>query len=149
MGVGLYAVLFLNQWRWGFHIFDINPYLWKAIFLMFLEFMVITAVAILFSSFSSSSTLSAIFTLAVYLIGHLTEELKLIGEKSHNLVLESTMDFVYYVLPNLDNFNVKGRIVHGLAVPADYMLSVTAYGLLYVASVLFAAVVIFQKRDFR
>ena len=46
---------------------------------IFIELMVVTAIALMFSTFSSSSTLSAIFTIAAYIIGHLTEELRLIG----------------------------------------------------------------------
>ena len=149
MGVGLYLVLISNELRWGHSIFNVNFDIWKAIYLILIELMVITAIALLFSTFSSSSTLSAIFTIAIYLIGHLTEELKLIGDNLQNFILKETINFFYYLLPNLDNFNVKGRVVYGLEVSGIYLSLVTLYGIFYIAVMLFLSGMIFQRRDFK
>lgn len=149
MGIGLYIVLMFNEIRWGHGIFNVNVDIWKAIYLIFIESMVITAIAIMFSTFSSSSTLSAIFAIAAYIIGHLTGDLKLIGDKIQNLPLREVINFLYYLLPNLDNFNVKGRVVHGIEVPLSYIFLATLYGLLYIACLLLFAGIIFQKRDFK
>jgi ABC-type transport system involved in multi-copper enzyme maturation permease subunit len=149
MGVGLYLVLMLNQWRWDLNVVDINLSLWKAIFLMFFEFMVMTAVAMLFSSFTSSSTLSAIFSLAVYCIGHFTEDLRSLGERSQDQFLQGTTTLFYYLLPNLDNFNVKELVGHNLQVPYDFMGWVLLYGLLYCSMLILLAVFLFRGRDFQ
>ena len=149
MGVGLYLVLISNELSWGHSIFNVNFDIWKAIYLILIELMVITAIALLFSTFSSSSTLSAIFTIAIYIIGHLTEELKLIGDNLQNFILKETINFFYYLLPNLDNFNVKGRVVYGLEVSGTYISLVTLYGISYIAVMLFLSGMIFQKRDFK
>jgi hypothetical protein len=116
---------------------------------MLIEFQVMTAVAILFSSFTSSSVVSGIFTLSIFVIGHLTDELKSLGFRSQDILLEKVTAAFYYVLPNLDYFNIKGRVVHQLEVPAAYMLSVIGYGFLYAAMVLCLSILIFQQRDFR
>ena len=149
MGAGLYLVLISNELSWGHSIFNVNFDIWKAIYLILIELMVITAIALLFSTFSSSSTLSAIFTIAIYIIGHLTEELKLIGNNLQNFKLKETINFFYYFLPNLDNFNVKGRVVYGLEVSGAYLSLVTLYGIFYIAAMLFLSGMIFQKRDFK
>lgn len=149
MGAGLYLVLMINELRWGNGISNVNLDIWKAIYLILIEFMVITAIALLFSTFSSSSTLSAIFTIAAYIIGHLTEDLKLIGDKLHSSLGKVTIDFFYYFLPDLDNFNVKGRIVHGLEVPLPYLSLVTGYGLFYITTLIVLSAIIFQRRDFK
>src|SRR5215217_3286027 len=88
--------------------------LFKSLSLMFLELMVITAVALLFSTFTSS-TLSAIFTLAIYVIGHLSGDLKAFGEKM-DAMGRGILNAVYYVMPNLERFNLKGHVVHHLDV---------------------------------
>lgn len=149
MGVGLYLVLISNELRWGHSILNVNFDIWKAIYLVLIELMVITAIALLFSTFSSSSTLSAIFTIAIYFIGHLTEELKLIGDNLQNFILKDIINFFYYLLPNLDNFNVKGRVAYGLEVSEAYLSLVTLYGIFYIAVMLFLSGIIFQKRDFK
>jgi len=149
MGIGLYLVLISNELRWGHSIFNVNFDIWKAIYLILIELMVITAIALLFSTFSSSSTLSAIFSIAIYLIGHLTEELKLIGDNLQNFILKETISLFYYLLPNFDNFNVKGRVAYGLEVSGTYLSLVTLYGISYIAVMLFLSGMIFQKRDFK
>ncbi len=149
MGAGLYLILMLNELRWGNYIFNINIDIWKAIFMIFIELMVVTAIALMFSTFSSSSVLSAIFTISIYLIGHLTEELKLIGEKFPDSLMKIALDFSYYILPNLDNFNIKGKVVHGIYVSPSYMMMVTLYGFLYIGAVLLISGFIFQRRDFK
>jgi ABC-type transport system involved in multi-copper enzyme maturation permease subunit len=140
MVVGLLAVMsYLNA--------SITPVLFQALALIFLEFMVVTATALLFSTFTST-TLSAIFTLAIYVIGHLTPDLKAFGQKMDGggrAVLEG----MYYVLPNLDRFNLKGHVTHQLDVPTGDVLMIAAYGLAYTALLLMLASVIFQRRDFR
>ena len=149
MGAGLYLILIINELRWGHDIFNINFDIWKAIYMIFIELMVVTAIALMFSTFSSSSTLSAIFTIAAYIIGHLTEELKLLGDKFPGTYMKGAVNFFYYLLPNLDNFNVKGKVVHGIYVSPSYMIMVTLYAILYVCAVLIISGVIFQRRDFK
>ncbi|MBI5194033.1 MAG: ABC transporter permease subunit [Nitrospirae bacterium] len=149
MGIGLYLALMLNEYLWGHGVRNVNVDIWKAIYLILIEFMVMTAIAILFSTFSSSSTLSAIFTLAAYVVGHLTEDIKLLGDKAANIPTKTVTNFIYYLLPNLDNFNIKGRVVYGLHIPLSYITFVTIYGLLYIACLLLLAGIIFQKRDFK
>lgn len=125
----------------------IDNTLFQALGLIFVEFMVITAVALLCSTFTSA-TLSAIFTLAVYVVGHLTADLKMLGAKmgEGGQVL---LNGLYYVLPNLERFNLKGHVIHRLEVPGTDLLLIVAYGLTYVTFLLVSASIIFQRRDFR
>ncbi|MBD0316195.1 MAG: ABC transporter permease [Nitrospiraceae bacterium] len=125
----------------------IESMLFKALGLIFLEFMVITAVALLCSTFTSA-TLSAIFTLATYVIGHLTADLKAFGEKMDE-GMRMVANGLYYVLPNLERFNLKGNVIHHIDVPGTDLLLIVAYGLTYVLFLLMSASIIFQRRDFR
>lgn len=125
----------------------IESMLMKALGLIFMEFMVITAVALLCSTFTSA-TLSAIFTLATYVIGHLTADLKMFGEKMDE-GMRAVVTGLYYILPNLERFNLKGNVIHHIEVPGTDLLLIVAYGLTYVAFLLMSASIIFQRRDFR
>jgi ABC-type transport system involved in multi-copper enzyme maturation permease subunit len=112
-----------------------------------MEFMVITAVALLCSTFTSA-TLSAIFTLATYVIGHLTADLKTFGEKLDE-GMRALVTGLYYILPNLERFNLKGNVIHHIEVSGTDLLLIVVYGLTYVAFLLMSASIIFQRRDFR
>lgn len=126
--------------------FDLG--LLKAIALIVLELLLIVAVAVMFSTFTTP-TLSATFTLAIYVIGHMTEDLKVLGNKLENPVVSWTLNVLYYGLPNLGYFNVKGEAVHGSPISMNYLLLTTSYGVVYTVFLMIAASLIFQRRDFK
>jgi ABC-type transport system involved in multi-copper enzyme maturation permease subunit len=140
MTAGLLAVLMAQS-------VPIEAVLFKAIGLMLLECMVVTAVALLCSTFTSA-TLSAIFTLAIFVIGHLTADLKTFGQKMEGLG-RNVLEGMYYLLPNLERFNLKGNVTHHIDVPLNDLALIVAYGMAYAAFLLLLASVIFQRRDFR
>jgi ABC-type transport system involved in multi-copper enzyme maturation permease subunit len=126
----------------------LTPSLFWAIYFIYLELMVITALTIFFSSFTTP-TLSAMFTLGLFVIGHLSLDLKLLGAKSESLMVRNLSKFIYYFLPNLENFNLKGAVVYQMSVSPERILVVTGYGLFYVLLLMLLAIVIFQRRDFK
>ncbi len=122
--------------------------LFQSVGLIYLECLVVTAVALLFSTFSSA-TLSAIFTLAIYVIGHLSSDLRLFGKKFMGEVGQAVLNALYYTLPNLDRFNLKGHVIHHIEFSATDMGLTLAYGAAYAGLLLLLASLIFQKRDFQ
>ena len=141
MVAGFFLTLFLGG-------VGLDPALLKAVGLIFVELLVITAVAVMFSTFTTP-TLSATFTLAIYVIGHLTDTLRVLGGKLKSDLTKVVLDGLYYTLPNLESFNVKGQAVHGLPIEPIYLVSAVAYGVTYSAVILILACVIFQRRDFK
>ncbi|MCC6964670.1 MAG: ABC transporter permease [Nitrospira sp.] len=121
--------------------------LFQAVQLVFVEMLLITALALLFSTFSSS-TLSAIFTLAFYVIGHLIGDLKGLMENSQTVVLRRAVAGLYYLCPNLEMLNIKGQAAIGVAVPVTYQTLASAYGLSYAVASIVLACMVFQRRDF-
>jgi ABC-type transport system involved in multi-copper enzyme maturation permease subunit len=117
-----------------------------AIGLIFVELSVVTAVAILFSSFSTAF-LSGLFTMAVWIIGHLTPDLRAFGENSGG-AMKVLMDLLYYVLPNFGNFDIKEQVVYGIQVSPEFVGFALLYGVVYVTLALSAATLIFERRDF-
>ncbi|MDP1946365.1 MAG: ABC transporter permease subunit [Nitrospirota bacterium] len=121
--------------------------LFQAVELILVETLLVMAIAMFFSTFSSS-TLSATMTIGVYVIGHLTSDLKAIAEKSHSQLTEAVLTALYYVCPNLELLNIKGQAASGVLVEMGYQLTATAYGVLYAGLLLTGACLIFQRRDF-
>jgi ABC-type transport system involved in multi-copper enzyme maturation permease subunit len=129
------------------HTLRIEGSLLVAIAYIFLELVLITAVAILFSSFSTP-ILSSLFALAFYLIGHLSWGLELIIKKMRPGAGKALVRGLAMVLPDLENFNFKTEVVHGLPIPPGIFLSSFLYGVCYTAFILGLAVLIFRRRDF-
>lgn len=119
-----------------------------AIGFIYLELLLITAFAVMFSAFSTP-TLSAMFSVAVFIIGHLSQDIHTFGSKAESPAVQKISHVVYLLLPNLENFNFKGQAVHGVAVPPEQYLYSLAYGALYTALVLAVAAAIFSRRDFK
>ncbi len=141
MAAGFFLTLFLSH-------MGVDQTLLKAIGLIVVELLVITAVAVMFSTFTTP-VLSATFSLSLYVIGHLTDDLRTLGGKLQHGLTKQILGGLYYALPNLEYFNVKGQAVYGLAIEPSYLVSTMAYGVTYCAVVLILACMIFQRREFK
>ena len=138
------AVFLLTLWL--YHV-PIERSLFQAVQLIFVEVLVVTAIALLFSTFTSS-TLSAIFTLGLYVIGHLTADLRAMVVNSEGGMGRAVVDVLYYLCPNLELLNIKGQAAVGIPAAPEYMMLASLYGLLYAGMLLTVACLVFQRRDF-
>ncbi len=154
MAVALYLVLGYMAWMTPANVqaaWDapaLDPALLKAVFLIFVELCLITAVALFFSTFSSS-ILSAVLTFGMFVAGHFDADLKNFDQVVASPAAGALARGMYYVLPNLASFDVKADVVHGQPVPWALMGLATGYGLVYIAMLVLAAMFIFSRRDFK
>ena len=125
----------------------IHGSLFQAIQLLLIEALLVTAIAMFFSTFTSP-TLGATMTIGLYVIGHLTADLKALAEKNQNEITKAVMTVLYYLCPNLEMLNIKGQAAHGVLVSASYQMLATTYGLFYAGVLLLGAFLIFERRDF-
>ncbi len=130
----------------GFDAMQLN--LWPAAYLIFLELTIITAVALFFSCFSSPA-LSALFTLLIFLIGRWSPDLKLFAETSGSGLTRTVSRALYHLLPNLANFNYINETAYGQRIPAQIIAGNTIYAVFYIAALLAASALIFERRNFR
>ena len=92
--------------------------------------------------------LSSLFTVTIYVVGHLTWSLRLLQERVPSAGGRWILEAAYRVLPNLEYLNIKGRVVHQLPVSGVDVGWAALYGLSYTAIVLMLAMMVFRKRDF-
>jgi ABC-type transport system involved in multi-copper enzyme maturation permease subunit len=119
-----------------------------AVLLILVELMVVTAVAVLFSTFSTP-TLSAMFTLGVWVIGRFSSDLARYAGTSESAATRALLTGLHYLLPNLEKFDVKHLAVYGMAIEPAYVGAAMAYGLVYIVFLIALAAVIFDRRDFK
>jgi ABC-type transport system involved in multi-copper enzyme maturation permease subunit len=125
-----------------------DPRLLVAVLMIFGELMIVTAVALFFSTFAEPLT-SILLTLALWIGGHFSTDLRHFEDVVESPAAAWVARGAYYVLPNLAPFNVKAEVVHGVAVPGSQIALTWAYALVYVSALLVAAVAIFRRRDFK
>jgi Cu-processing system permease protein len=126
-----------------------DPMLLVAIALILGELALVTAVALFCSTFSSSALLSAALTTGVWVAGQFGAELRQLDRLVESPVAAAVGRGLYYVLPNFSAFDVKAQVVHGLPVTGPYVTLTVAYGAVYVALLLVAAVLVFSRRDLK
>ena len=126
----------------------LDPALLKALFLIFVELMLVTALALCFSTFSSP-ILSAGLTFGLYIAGHFNADLRNFDKVVSSRPAVWLARAVYHVLPDLSAFDVKTEVVHGLPVTAGYLASTAVYGVAYIAALLLVATFVFSRRDFK
>jgi ABC-type transport system involved in multi-copper enzyme maturation permease subunit len=124
-----------------------NPRLLSSFYLIYLEWIIITGVALLFSSFSTP-LLSTMLTLATFLMGHLTESLLMLKARIASEFSNAILTVLFYILPNLELFNIRAHVVHNLALPAGFFGQTTLYWIFYLTTILLLSIAIFQKKDF-
>ncbi len=124
-----------------------------AIFLFLFEMMIITALAVLFSSFSTP-VLSAVLTFMCYIIGHMSEDLiewaKRLAEEGAASVA-TLLKFLYFILPNLEIYNIKNQVVYHEDIGSiGYVTLLYPFAaILYTAILLYITTFSFNRRDFK
>lgn len=126
-----------------------DPRMLIAVGLIFVQLMLVTAIAVFFSTFSTSPMLSALFTFGLFVAGHFTADLRNFESVVSSKPLAALARGLYYVLPNMAIFDVKSAVVHVRPIGSAYVVSALVYGLLYMLALLLASVVIFRRRDFK
>jgi len=125
-----------------------DPRMLLAIALIVVELLLVTAIALFFSTFSSPF-LSAALTVGLWVIGHFNADLRNFEAVVESKPAAYLARALYYLLPNFAAFDVKTQVVHGLPVPASYVVTTALYGVTYIALLLTGAVIIFSRRDFK
>lgn len=144
MGIGVSLALTYVSGGWE----PLALQIWPAIFFIYVELMIVVAVALLFSSFSSPS-LSALLTFFVFIIGHFSSDLKSLASSTKTLGARMLFSALYYVLPNLSNYSLITPASHGQLPQVSQTLIALVYGLVYISVVLSASTLIFRRRNFK
>ena len=118
-----------------------------ALVLIYVELCLLSAFAMVFSSFTTQ-TLGVIFTICIFVIGHLAGDLALLAQRLTGLSQQS-VNVLSMILPNLDLLNVKTQAANGLPIAPGFVVKASLYGFSYSAIAVFFASTLFARRDFK
>src|SRR5262245_41102913 len=144
MGVGVSLALMYVSRGWD----PMIPTIWPAVLLIYIELMLLTAIALLFSSFSSPA-LSALLTFLTFVIGHFSADLKTLAASMGSTGARWFFTGLYYLLPNLANYSFITPAAHGRTPEAGFVFVTALYALVYITVILAAATLIFSRRNFK
>ncbi len=133
----------LMAFRLGWH--SVDAALLLALFYTYLEFCVLTALTLFFSSFSSA-IMSTVYTLALLIIAHSSGTVVNLINSAHS----GTRYFftvVYYILPNFTKFNLRNDVVYHLQPHAGEVGLTVLYAAIYSSLLLILASAVFKKQE--
>jgi len=122
-------------------------YLLVAIYFIVLQFVIVTALALLFSAFSSP-LLSAVFAFALFVIGTFAEDLRAFAAMAHG-VSRWLVTGLAYLIPNFAALNVIASVAHTQPVAGTLILYNTLYSLAYATAAVAGASLIFERRNLK
>jgi ABC-type transport system involved in multi-copper enzyme maturation permease subunit len=141
--MGLFAMgviaLFGNLPAWAFV---------QSITLLYVEMLLLTGAALLFSSYASS-IVASICTVGIWVIGHLAGDIEFFGSRAESGAVRLMAKGLYYLVPNLEVLDAKANATYNSPLAASEFLLAIMYGLLYTGFLLAIAIAIFGKREFR
>lgn len=143
------SILVMTVWFGLFMILTrvpLDAHLLLPVGMLILELGVVTAIAVLFSAFVTPIS-SAVFTFAVYFVGNMSRDLVNLADINKSPVVKTVARFLYYVLPNLKNLDVRAAAVHNQIIPPLQLVLGIAYALSYIVAALLLATFIFRRRN--
>jgi len=155
MTAALYLVLAYLHWealpvqRLAWDSPAIDPRLLLVVVMIAAELALLTAVALFFSTFSSSALLSVVFTTGAYVTGLVSTDLRRFGDiVDVSPGVARLVSTIGWMVPAFSAFDIKAQVVHGLPVPPGFVAYTILYGGLYIAGVVAASVTVFSRREF-
>ena len=115
------------------------------------EVLILTAVALLFSSFSTPF-LTGAFTFGVWLVGRAAHDMVAMETRVLSPAMKTLLRWLAEVVPNFNLF-VPGRTTlmtsaAGYGEPLGYVATSMGYAVFYATATLIVAALIFRRRDF-
>ncbi|MDH3727341.1 MAG: hypothetical protein OER77_07400 [Myxococcales bacterium] len=150
--VPIWSVIALGACAWICSTVDVELFrLLASLVLNLGEVMILTAVALLFSSFSTPF-LTGAFTFGVWLVGRAAHDMVAMKTRVLSPGVKTLLAWLAEVLPNFDLF-VPGRATlvtygTGHGAPLAYVATSMGYAVLYATVTLFVAALVFRRRDF-
>lgn len=144
MGTGVSLALVYVRGGWDALALNI----WPTIGLILLELMILVAVALLFSAFSTP-TLSALLSFAIFIIGHFSSDLKTFAASMGTQSARLFFGTLYYLLPSFSPYSFITPAAHGQVPSLTHFASALLYAALYITVLLAAATLIFNRRNFK
>ncbi len=124
-----------------------------AVFSVFLRSTIIASMALLISTFSSSTLFTTIVSFLIYFIGHFQADARAAyftqGEgMSDGLLAKGLTLLVALILPDFQLFNVIDAVIEGQVIPLMILGKLTLIGLFYAIFYILASWFVFAGKEF-
>lgn len=124
----------------------ISTTLLQALYLLCLQSLLLAALAIFFSTFSTTS-LSVMMTLGIYAVGVNVSQIRMVALKQESPLLGSILKFSSMLVPNFEHFNLGLKVTYGVPVSGAFVSLGTVYGASWILLLMVLSGWIIQRRE--
>ena len=112
----------------------------------FLEIGLMLSFAILFATFTAPLN-AALYTTALFIIGHSLATIREYAVRQGIVAVQHLISVSYYLLPNLDKFDVRRAVLYGLHPTHQSVAWSILYGVIYTSLVLWLSILVIRRRE--
>lgn len=131
-----------------FYLGGVDWYLLNALYFFLFEFLLLNAVALFLSCFTTPIT-AGILTLMMFFIGQLTHYLKDLVVVMKLPELSPIVNFLYFILPNFSIFNVKASVVYHIPISINSYFLAFSYSVLYSTILLILSSIFYSLKEYQ
>ena len=127
-----------------------DPEIVEAILLIFAKLIMTSGIALLISTFATSSIFTIVTTFMVYLIGHMESTARdfwLSRGAEMSLWQSALVGFISMLVPDMNSFTIVDEMLAGNKVPWSHVLSLLGYADIYLVVLLGVSIVVFDYRE--
>ncbi len=127
-----------------------DPQIIEAVLLIFAKLVMTISIALLISTFATSSIFTIITTFFIYLIGHMestAREFWLAHGADASIWQTSLVGLISLLVPDMNSFTIVDEILAGNKVPWHHALSLLGYADVYIIVLLAVSIIIFDYRE--
>lgn len=123
----------------------------QSLWLFFLEFALLMAIAIFFSILVSPMV-NAFICIGIIILGNLSSYVQYLktfqaGNPAMVAITKSVLAWIYNLVPNFQNFDISQKISEGQSITPHYMFTMTIWTLLYVAFLMLMTLQCFSTKE--
>lgn len=122
--------------------------LWVVIGLVYLELLIVTALAMLFRALTSQ-VLATILTFILTLIGRSAAELLRLAESVTSPLLRGGFRALYFLIPNLASLNYLAEAGYSTEIPLRIIGGNLLYAIFVIGLILVLTIIVFERREVR
>jgi ABC-2 type transport system permease protein len=122
-----------------------NLVLW-VIYFSFLEAFVVLIFATLFSLLTNT-TLSVIYTVGIYIVGHAINETSKILFAKSSVIISTVLKLAYLIIPNFYRLNLKDFVIYQQSVSNEFLINTHIYVVLYLIALMTTVNLVFKNKN--
>ena len=124
-----------------------SQFIWAILF-TFLEFLILIALSLVFSSFSTP-VMTVLFVFLTFVIGRFSSDIRLFTEVVKDPMAGKIAGMLYRIIPHLDIYNLRSQAVYGGVISNSLILNTILYTIVYCSALLLLSIIVFEKKEFK